>query len=102
MDDWNTIPRFPCFSDNATLSTRWKRQLSAFELYADSKVLIMNEETQQNDKQWRRALLLHLAEPDVQDIFLTLSDTGAAWDFYKAVKALNDHFVPPAAKHAFR
>ena len=54
----------------------------------------MNEETPQNDKQRRRALLLHLAGPDGQDIFLTLSDTGAAWDYNKAVKALNDHFVP--------
>ena len=106
MDDRNTIPKFPCFGDNATLGTRWKRWLSAFELYADGKGLIMNEETPQNDKQRRRALLLHLAGPDVQDIFLTLSDTGAAWDCNKAVKALNDHFVPQvnisAARHAFR
>ena len=106
MDDRNTIPKFPCFGDNATLGTRWKRWLSAFELYADGKGLIMNEETPQNDKQRRRALLLHLAGPDVQDIFLTLSDTGAAWDYNKAVKALNDQFVPQvnisAARHAFR
>ena len=65
----------------------------------------MNEETPQNDEQRHRALLLHLAGPDVQDIFLTLSDTGAAWDYNKAVKTLNDHFVPQvnisAVRHAF-
>ena len=42
----------------------------------------------------RRALLLHCAGPDVQDIFYVLSDTaGGAKDYQKAEDALTVHFV---------
>ena len=57
-------------------------------------------------KQRRRALLLHLAGPDVQDIFSTLPDTGDPKDYKKAVKALNAYFVLKVnttyARHSFR
>ena len=44
-----------------------------------------------NDSQMR-ALLLHFAGPDVQDIFMHLEDVGT---IYKAaMDALNNHFEP--------
>lgn len=101
----NYIKTFDCFSDPSTLGTRWTRWLTAYELYADGKGLIITQDKDDN-KQRRRALLLHFAGPDVQDIFSTLSDTGTATDYGKAVQALNDYFVPKVntayARHAFR
>lgn len=101
----NFIEKFDCFSDPATLGRRWKRWLNAFELYADGKGLIIEEDKDDN-KQRRRALLLHFAGPDVQDIFSTLPDTGTAKEYDKAVAALNNYFVPKVntayARHLFR
>ena len=90
----NKIPRFDCFSDPATIGPRWTRWLNSFELYADGKGLIIDEEATDATKQRRRALLLHLAGPDVQEIFTTLSETGTAQDNSKAVDSLNSYFVP--------
>ena len=39
-------------------------------------------------------MLLHLAGPDVQEIFSTLADTGEATDYAVAVTALNGYFLP--------
>ena len=39
-------------------------------------------------------MLLHLAGPDVQEIFTTLTDTGNATDYARAVDVLNAYFVP--------
>ncbi|XP_070576981.1 uncharacterized protein [Ptychodera flava] len=71
--------------------TRW---LTSFELYADGKGLILDENASAATKQRRRALLLNLASPDVQDIFSTLSNTGTATEYSEAVTALNTYFVP--------
>ena len=88
------IPIFDCFSEPATLGPRWERWLMSFELYADGKGHIIGSTTTPEVKQRRRALMLHLAGPDVQEIFLTLPDTGAATDFDAAKTALNKYFVP--------
>ena len=100
----NTIGKFDCFGDQGTLGPRWRRWLSAFQLYADGKGLIANESVTSETKQWRRALMLHLA--DVQQIFETLPSTGSADDFQKAIDALNTYFVPKTnvayARHMFR
>lgn len=101
----NYIERFECHTNPSTLGSRWKRWLTSFELYADGKGLIIQPDKVDN-KQRRRALLLHFAGPDVQDIFATLPDTGEATDYGKAVKALNDYFIPKVntayARHTFR
>ena len=47
----------------------------------------------EDDKQ-KRALLLHYAGPDVDDIFDTLTDTGEDKDYKKAVEKLNEYFNP--------
>lgn len=72
------IPTFECYKDPATLGSRWTRWLTSFELYADGKGLIIEDDVAASVRQRRRALLLHHAGPDVQDIFSTLADTGGA------------------------
>ena len=64
MDDYesNHVKTFDCHGDQNTLGLRWKRWLTAFELFADDKSLILNEDNANN----RRSLMLHLAGPDVQ------------------------------------
>ena len=107
MDDneRNHIKTFACHGDQNTLGLRWKRWLIAFELFVDGKGLILDE-ANLNNRQRRRALMLHLAEPDVQDIFLTLPNTGDLKDYRKAVDALNAYFVPKVGtsydRHCFR
>ncbi len=46
------------------------------------------------DATQKRALLLHYAGPDVDNIFETLPDTGEDKDYKKAVECLNAYFVP--------
>ncbi|CAB4009281.1 Transposon Tf2-6 poly, partial [Paramuricea clavata] len=54
----------------------------------------------------RRALLLHCAGSDVQDIFDVLPETGNAKEYEKAEEALTRHFVTqvnvPYERHMFR
>ena len=85
---------FIYFTDPATIGPRWTRWLNSFELYADGKGLIVGEATTAATKQRRRAMLLHLAGPDLQEIFTTLPDTGEATDYTRAVEALKAYFVP--------
>ena len=79
--------------------------MKSFCLYADSKGLIIQADSADNKVQ-RRALLLHSAGEDVQEIFETLADTGTAADYAKAEKALNDYFIPKVnstyQNHVFR
>ena len=67
--------------------------LRSSELYADGKGFIINEGTTAAAKQKRRATLLHLAGPDVQEIFTTLTGTGDAKNYAIAVEALNTDFI---------
>ena len=101
----NHIETFDCFGDQNTLGFPWKRSLTAFELFADGKGLILNEDNA-NNRQRRHALLLHLAGTDVQDIFSILPNTGDAKDYKTAVDALNAYFIPQVdtmyARHCFR
>lgn len=85
----NAIPKFDCHSEPATLGPRWTRWLTSFKLFADGKGLIITEGTNAATRQRRRAMLLHLAGPDIQEIFSTLANTGPATDYAAAVTALN-------------
>ena len=67
-------------------------QLTSFELYADGKELIINDGTTAATKQRRKAMLLHLAGPDVQEIFTTLTETGDATNYASVVEALSAYF----------
>ena len=89
----NAIPKFDCHSNPATLGPRWTRWLTSFELFADGKGLIIAEATNATTRQRRRAMLLHLAGTDVQEIFSTLAATSKATDYAAAVTALNGCFL---------
>ena len=106
MEGHSAVPKFDPFVEPSTLGPRWTRWLSGFELFADGKGLIIEQllagataesvQRQHVVRQRRRALLLHSAGPDVQDIFLTLTDTGERREYDVAVTALNNYFVPKA------
>ena len=99
MEGHSAVPKFDPFVEPSTLGPRWTRWLSGFELFADGKELIIEQllagataesvQRQHVVRQRRRALLLHSAGPDVQDIFLTLTDTGERREYDVAVTALN-------------
>lgn len=108
------IKPFECHTDPATIGTRWTRWLTAFGFFADGKGLILEDLIEGQDaqnraqniiRQRRRALLLHLAGPEVQEIFATLANTGAAIEYDPCVTALNGYFVPqvnvPYARQLF-
>ena len=103
--DFGGIRPFDVNSDPSSVGTEWKRWLRSFQLYADGKGLIILTDKDDNKVQ-RRALLLHCAGPDVQDIFDVLADTGGAKDYQKAEDALTRHFVTqvntPYERHLFR
>ncbi|KAL1268570.1 hypothetical protein QQF64_033933 [Cirrhinus molitorella] len=94
MDSTTSVPKFDCYSEPATLGPRWTRWLSAFELFADGKGLLLGQNASDATKQRRRALLLHHAGTDVQDIFSTLENTGTTTEYDTAVAALNAYFIP--------
>ena len=87
------IQPFDATSDPSSMGTEWKRWLRSFQLYADGKGLIIQAH-KDDYKIQQRALLLHSAGPDVQDIFDVLTDTGGPKDYQKTKDALNNHFVP--------
>ena len=60
---------FDCTGDPSNIGPRWEWWLNYFEIYADSKGLII-EQGKNTHKQRRRALLLHSAGQAVQDIYL--------------------------------
>ena len=92
------LPAVAPFSvgEKSTLSSRWKKWVHGFEYYLVASAVA--------DKKQQRALLLHLAGPDVQEIFETLSDTGD--DYKTALDKLNVYFEPQKnisfERHTFR
>ena len=83
-----SLPAFPPFDVHADGNTglRWKKWLGRFE-----RLLVAMNIT---DKKQQRAMLLHFAGPAVDEIFDTLSATGEAKDYDKAIEALNAYFIP--------
>lgn len=84
------VGRFDC-AESSGLAERWKRWIRAFELYVTSKGITQAER--------KRAMLLHSAGMDVQDIFFTLEEIpveGAETVYEQAKKMLNRYFTPQA------
>ena len=91
------------FNPNANpthLHQDWERWLRAFELFAVGKGV--------TDANQKRALLLHSAGLELQDVFFTLKEVGGGEDtaYQKCVKTLNKHFEPkvniPFERYEFR
>ena len=78
------VKPFNVHEDRSSLGQRWNRWISQFELYVLASGV--------SDDAQKRALLLHMSGPDVQDIFNTLSDSTGTYD--SAKKALTDYFEP--------
>lgn len=59
---------FPVTTEPSTVAQRWKKWSCSFEFYFIATVVGKEEQ--------KRALLLHIAGPEVQDIFATLTTTA--------------------------
>ena len=84
--NFSRIQPFNPHSDPSSLAVRWKdwvkrfnRCMVGFDIKARAR---------------KRALLLHLAVPKVENIFAILSDTGNDDDYDKAVEKLTEYFAP--------
>ena len=81
----SALPTFPPFNIHETaLDIHWRKWIKRLEN------LLVGMDV--NDKKPQRALLLHYAGEDVNDIFETLTDTGD--DYATAVTKLTDYFAP--------
>ena len=79
-----SIPPFDPFEQTGSVGPRWDRWKTRLQYYIDAHGITVDNR--------KRALLLHLAGPAVQDIFATLSDTRTS--YMEALTALNTHFTP--------
>ena len=88
LTDVQSLEAFNC-ADSSGIAARWKRWLRAFELFVVGKGITNHSQ--------KKALLLHTAGINVQDIFFTLpEETEGTNSYVKAVNALNKHFKPQA------
>ena len=100
--EFGNINPFDCTGNPNSVGLRWRRCKRSFEFFIEAKGITKDAQKQ--------ALLLHCAGQDVQDIFVTLSDTGPAPDgetqYAKAMRLLDAHFLPqvniPFERHQFR
>ncbi|XP_070550464.1 uncharacterized protein [Ptychodera flava] len=90
-----------CFNvneDHITVSQRWKKWRRAFELYLVGKGVTAEAQ--------KRALLLHTAGLEVQEIYFTLVGEDSEKNYEDTLQVLNNHFVPkaniPFERHMFR
>ena len=100
------VAPFDCKGNSSTLGPRWKKWLQSFQYFLVAKGVV-------NDAQ-KKALLLHTAGIEVQELYETLTDPGpteefeedTATDFEKTVRTLNAYFVTklnePYERHVFR
>ena len=99
-DNFSVLP-FDVKSDCANLASNWNRWLRSFSYMVQGRAIAAVDQ--------KRALLLHLAGPDVQDLYETLvalegEEGKNAYDI--TVGRLNNYFAPKSSKtferHLFR
>ena len=96
------IAPFDCKGNPTSVGPRWKRWKRSFEFFLVAKDV-------QKDLQ-QKALLLHCAGLEVQDIYETLTDPGPVGEddkeYDKTMRTLDSHFSPqvnvPFERHQFR
>ena len=92
------LPAIPPFSvsETSSLAQRWDKWTKSLDYYIRASGI--------SDQKQKRAILLHLAGAEVQEIFKTLPDTGD--DYKTALEKLNAHFNPckniAFERHVFR
>ena len=87
LSDAQGLKPFDC-SETAGISARWERWLRAFQLFATGKGV--------KNVDQKKALLLHTAGLNVQDIYFTLTEEGGSDSYEKAKANLNKYFKPQA------
>jgi len=91
-----SILPFDPFEQTGSMGPRWDRWKTRLQYYIDAHGITVDNR--------KRALLLHLAGPAVQDIFVTLSGIGTS--YMEALTTLNTHFTPQKSlqleRHTFR
>ena len=90
------VAPFSFSSEYSTLGQRWEKLVWSLEFYLAASNI--------TDCGRKGAVLLHLAGPEVQDIFLTLTNTGDTHE--TALAKLTGYFTPkkniPFERHLFR
>ena len=81
LSDAQGLKPFDC--SETSLSARWERWLRTFELFATGKESKMSK---------KKALLLHTAGSNVQEIYFTLTEEGVSDSYQKAKATLNKYF----------
>ena len=79
MAEITSIPPFDPFEQTGSVGPRWDRWKTRLQFYIHARGFTVDN--------GKRAFLLHLAGPAVQDNFATLSDTGTS--YMEALTALN-------------
>ena len=100
--EFGNISPFDCKGNPTSVGPRWRRWKRSFEFFLEGKGV-------KKDSQ-RKALLLHCAGQDVQDIFDTLTDPGPVpehdSEYAKAMRSLDAYFAHqvniPFERHQFR
>ena len=87
LSDAHGLKPFDC-SETAGISARWERWLRAFELFATGKGV--------KNVDQKKALLLHTAGLNVQDIYFTLTEEGGSDSYPQAKATLYKYFKPQA------
>ena len=87
LNDAHGLKPFAC-SETPGISARWERWLRTFELFATAKGV--------KNVDQKKALLLHTAGLNVQDIHFTLTEEGGSDSYQKAKVTLNKYFKPQA------
>ena len=79
------VRAFDVNSDPSSVGTEWKRWLRSFQIYAEGLIIVPDKD---DNLVQRRALLVHCAGRDIQDIFDVLADTGSARKIIRRPKML--------------
>lgn len=94
------IKQFDLSRNIASRAPRWKHWKRAFSFYMTSKDITSEAQ--------KKALLLHMAGMDIQDLFDTLTAPaagGESSEYKTTLKALDDYFTPkvnvPYERHIF-
>jgi len=100
--EFGNISPFDCKGNPTSVGPRWRRWKRSFEFFLEAKGITKVSQG--------KALLLHCAGQDVQDIFDTLTDPGPVperdSEYAKAMRSLDAHFAHqvniPFERHQFR
>ena len=80
----NPVPHFDPSGDQNSLCQKWEKWVRGYELYMGASGIKVDGQ--------KRQLFLHSAGPELQDIFLTLTNTGTT--YVQARDKLTQYFTP--------